>query len=218
MSANAERAADDPSAIAYLGELDLGASAVSVPVTNDAGLLQVSPTDGLTSLTQTPPAARAPAPSATTPPARGASLRLVPNDDLLAETLLELDAPGRRPRGWLCSSTPDVYSRELAGAAGRPRPRATDLRRCDFEEYRGDVEEIPDVARRLAEGRPDAVVYAGDRGPAAPAGCWPRSTRACRGCPCYATAGCWRAIRPPRSRRRPRRVRGARRRCRRDAS
>ena len=62
MSTNAHRAADDPSAIAYLGELDYGASAVSLPITNDAGLLQVSPGDGLTSLTQAAagPAARGP--------------------------------------------------------------------------------------------------------------------------------------------------------------
>ena len=33
------------------GELELGASAVSVPVTNEESILQVSPTDGLTSLT-----------------------------------------------------------------------------------------------------------------------------------------------------------------------
>ena len=36
VNANAERAADDPEAIAYLGELAYGASAVSVPITNHA--------------------------------------------------------------------------------------------------------------------------------------------------------------------------------------
>src|SRR5512132_1622053 len=51
VSANAKRAAADPTAVAYLGELDYGASAVSVPVTNEKGILQVSPGDGLASLT-----------------------------------------------------------------------------------------------------------------------------------------------------------------------
>ena len=59
VAANAQRAADDPTAMAYLGELDYGATAVSLPITNNAGLLQVSPSDGLTSLLQR--AARAPA-------------------------------------------------------------------------------------------------------------------------------------------------------------
>src|SRR4051812_18888865 len=54
---NARRAADDPTAIAYIGELDEGASAVSVPVTDDAGILQVSPGDGFTSLTRLEPGA-----------------------------------------------------------------------------------------------------------------------------------------------------------------
>ena len=68
VSENASRAAKDPRAIAYVGELNLGASAVSVPVTNKAGLLQVSPTDGLASLTEQPPALARPARSATSPP------------------------------------------------------------------------------------------------------------------------------------------------------
>src|SRR5690349_14637381 len=55
VEANAKRAAADPDAIAYIGELDEGASAISVPVTNDAGILQVSPFDGLTSLTRDEP-------------------------------------------------------------------------------------------------------------------------------------------------------------------
>jgi branched-chain amino acid transport system substrate-binding protein len=58
VSANAEQAADDETAIAYIGELDYGASAVSVPITNDAGILQVSPSDGLTSLTRSVPGRR----------------------------------------------------------------------------------------------------------------------------------------------------------------
>src|SRR5918997_2266754 len=90
VNANAERAADDPKAIAYVGELGYGASAVSVPVTNDARLLQVSPTDTLTSLTQTPIGRPRAGPDRYYPTGERSFARLVPNDDLLAETLLEL--------------------------------------------------------------------------------------------------------------------------------
>ena len=55
VNANADRAVEDPRAIAYLGELGFGGTAVSLPVTNAGSLLQVSPTDGLTSLTRVPP-------------------------------------------------------------------------------------------------------------------------------------------------------------------
>ena len=47
VNANADRAAEDPRSIAYLGELDLGASAISIPILNEARILQVSPEDGL---------------------------------------------------------------------------------------------------------------------------------------------------------------------------
>lgn len=51
-AANAKAAAQDPTTIAYLGDFNSGASAVSLPLTNAAGILQVSPASpyiGLTS-------------------------------------------------------------------------------------------------------------------------------------------------------------------------
>ena len=50
--ANARRATQDPRTIAYIGELDTGASAVSIPVLDQKGILQVSPADGLAGLTR----------------------------------------------------------------------------------------------------------------------------------------------------------------------
>lgn len=54
-SDNARTAIQDTSAIAYLGELDPGASADSMGITNDQDLLQVSPSDTAISLTQSSP-------------------------------------------------------------------------------------------------------------------------------------------------------------------
>lgn len=51
-AANAKAAAQDPTTIAYLGDLNSGATAISLPLTNAAGILQVSPASpygGLTS-------------------------------------------------------------------------------------------------------------------------------------------------------------------------
>ncbi len=42
-AANAKQAADDPSVIAYMGPYNSGAVMISLPVTNRAGMLQVSP-------------------------------------------------------------------------------------------------------------------------------------------------------------------------------
>jgi branched-chain amino acid transport system substrate-binding protein len=43
IAANARRAAEDSSAIAYIGELDSGATRTSLPITNEAGIIQVMP-------------------------------------------------------------------------------------------------------------------------------------------------------------------------------
>ncbi len=56
ISGNARTAIQDASTIAYLGELDAGVSADSIPITNDQDILQVSPTDTALEYTQATPA------------------------------------------------------------------------------------------------------------------------------------------------------------------
>jgi branched-chain amino acid transport system substrate-binding protein len=51
-SANARKAAQDASTIAYLGEFNSGASAISIPIINEAGILQVSPSNTYVGLTR----------------------------------------------------------------------------------------------------------------------------------------------------------------------
>ena len=55
LSDNARTAVQDASAIAYIGELVPGTSQDSVPITNELGLLQVSPADTAVYLTQSTP-------------------------------------------------------------------------------------------------------------------------------------------------------------------
>jgi branched-chain amino acid transport system substrate-binding protein len=163
VSANARRAADDDTAIAYIGELDYGGSAVSLPITNDAGILQVSPFDGLTSLTRTPPGLRRAGPERYYPGGERSFLRLTPNDLAQAETLLaQVRATGARRLAVVYDQ--GIYGRELA-AQTAARARRDGLEVVRSEEYRGRVEDIPDIARSLAESSPDAVVHAGVAGP-----------------------------------------------------
>ena len=162
VSENAHRAADDPSAIAYLGELDYGASAVSLPITNDAGLLQVSPGDGLTSLTQRPPGRPRAGPERYYPTHERSFVRVGPTDLREAEHLLErVRAAGAKSIAVVFDR--DIYGRELA-AQIFARARRYGLEAVTAEEYRGELEEVLDIARRLAEANPDAVIYAGVAG------------------------------------------------------
>jgi branched-chain amino acid transport system substrate-binding protein len=52
VSSNARKAVGDDSAVAYLGEFNSGASAVSIPIVNEAGILQVSPSNTYVGLTR----------------------------------------------------------------------------------------------------------------------------------------------------------------------
>jgi branched-chain amino acid transport system substrate-binding protein len=56
-SANARKVAQDDNAIAYIGEFNSGASAISIPITNEAGILHVSPSNTALGLTKGGPGA-----------------------------------------------------------------------------------------------------------------------------------------------------------------
>jgi branched-chain amino acid transport system substrate-binding protein len=56
-SANARRVAQDQSAVAYIGEFNSGASAVSIPILNEAGVAQISPANTAVGLTSDEPGA-----------------------------------------------------------------------------------------------------------------------------------------------------------------
>jgi branched-chain amino acid transport system substrate-binding protein len=157
---NARKAAEDDSTIAYLGELDTGGSAVSIPVTNEAGLLQVSPLDGLTTLTRDQPgAAVGTGPARLYPTGRRTFLRLVPVDWLQAKELVHW---AREEGAQRIAIVPDdqVFGRSLgqqvAVAAARAKVPVTDL-----VEPRDDPQTFEDFARKLAMKRPDAVIYTG---------------------------------------------------------
>jgi len=57
----------------------------------------------------------------------------------------------------------EIYGRELAGEIVA-RARRDGLEPVASEQYRGRPDEIPDIARGVAEARPDAVIHAGVAG------------------------------------------------------
>ena len=156
---NAERAADDLAAIAYLGELELGASAVSLPVTNEESILQVSPADGLTSLTlpQTGPGA---GPERFYPSGIRSFLRLVPPDSLQAGALAAL-ARRTGARRIALAHDAGVFGRQLAGAVEQAvTDRGLTVVAVEHVEPGPDDEALP-LAGRLAREEPQAVIYHG---------------------------------------------------------
>jgi branched-chain amino acid transport system substrate-binding protein len=97
-SANARRAAGDPSTIGYIGEVDSGASAVSIPLLNRAGIPQVGPTSTAVGLTTDGPGASPGEPEKYYPTSRRTFVRVVPNDAVQAavQMRVQVDAGCRR--------------------------------------------------------------------------------------------------------------------------
>ena len=81
-AANARRAALDPSTFAYIGELDSGATAVALPILNQAGVMLVTPSSTAVGLTHGGIGAGPGAPYQYYPSGRRSLVRLVPRDSL----------------------------------------------------------------------------------------------------------------------------------------
>jgi branched-chain amino acid transport system substrate-binding protein len=80
---NARRAAEDATAIGYIGDLDSGATRASLPITNQAEMVQVSPASTAVDLTRLPPVGNA-NPDRYQPGDRETFARVVPADDVQA--------------------------------------------------------------------------------------------------------------------------------------
>jgi ABC-type branched-subunit amino acid transport system substrate-binding protein len=163
VEANAERAADDPHAIAYVGEMDRGGSAVSVPRTNREGLLQVAPADGLTSLTRRPPGRPRAGPERYYPDKHRTFLRLVPTDLVVAREMVALAAPERRTRVAIVE-TADFAQHELGTVLEQELRRAGSPPVAGLA-VRDDPSAVPDTVQKVVASRPSAVLVAGDPGP-----------------------------------------------------
>lgn len=90
-TANARLAVQDQTTIGYIGELDSGASAVSIPVLNRAGIGQISPASTAVGLTSDAPGSAPGEPEKYYPTGARAFARVVPNDAIqtLAQVRLQ---------------------------------------------------------------------------------------------------------------------------------
>jgi branched-chain amino acid transport system substrate-binding protein len=88
---NARRAIQDPTTIGYIGELDSGASAVSIPLLNRAEIAQVSPASTGAGLTVSDAGAFPGEPAKYYPAGTRTFARVVPNDGVQAAALVELE-------------------------------------------------------------------------------------------------------------------------------
>jgi len=89
-TANAKLAAQDPSTIGYIGELNSGASAISIPILNRLGIPQISPASTAVGLTSGGVGAAPGEPEKYYPTGVRTYARIVPNDAVQALAQLKL--------------------------------------------------------------------------------------------------------------------------------
>lgn len=154
---NARQAVRDQNAIAYIGDRDSAATALSLPLTNEGHILQVSPSSTYDGLTRT--SRRQGEPERFYPSGERSFARVVPADHVQAAALVGyMRASGVRTVALLADR--EIYGGGLADgivrAARRQGVTVLDKGRIDARE--GD---LSGVAKDVAETGADAFMFAG---------------------------------------------------------
>jgi branched-chain amino acid transport system substrate-binding protein len=110
-AANARKAAQDDKSIAYIGDSNSGASAISIPILNEVPLAQVAPTNSAVGLTSDEPGASDGEPEKYYPTGERTYLRVVPKDSVQGAaiaTVMEEDG---------CENLAILHDEEVYGSA-----------------------------------------------------------------------------------------------------
>lgn len=155
----ARAAADDPAAIAFLGDLDAGATALSLPTTNEAGILQVSPGttyDGFTGGPGSIPGE----PDKYRPSGLASFGRIAPADSVQAIAIVDL-LQARGCRRLAVLSAPNAFDASFAELIADEAERAG-VRVVLSDQVRPDPESHADAAADVVEaGAACATLAAG---------------------------------------------------------
>jgi branched-chain amino acid transport system substrate-binding protein len=156
---NARLAARDRSSIAYIGEFNSGASAISIPVINEVLMAQISPTNTAIGLTRGGPGADAGEPDIYLPTGVRHFFRIAPNDRVQAAAL----AGAMRERG--CGRVALLHDGEVFGAGVaalvRRKARRLGLRVVHAGRIAVRSRHFRGLARRVRRRRPHCVAYSG---------------------------------------------------------
>jgi branched-chain amino acid transport system substrate-binding protein len=108
-ASNARRAAQNTPAIAYIGAFNSGATAVSLPILNEAGVPMISPSNTAVGLTRRGPGANPGEPDKYYPTGTRTYFRLTPND------VVQAGALAAAARDGACTAIALVTDREVYG-------------------------------------------------------------------------------------------------------
>lgn len=162
----ARQAAQDKTTIAYIGDFDSGATAISLPLINEANILQISPASGYVGLTRAGTDAGKGEPDRYYPSGVRTFARLMPADDVQARAVLGY-LRSLRVRRLALATDLDVFDSQVAElvasqarGAGIKVVAATQL---DLSPAAGGSHSTE--VSQLAAVRPDAVLVGAAPGP-----------------------------------------------------
>ncbi len=119
--ANARKVAQDDSAVAYIGEFNSGASAISIPLLNEVPIAQISPANTAVGLTSDEPGAEKGEPDKYYPTGSRHYMRIVPKDTIQGAALASLMKEDGCKAGYILNDK-EVYgaglARNIESAAG----------------------------------------------------------------------------------------------------
>jgi branched-chain amino acid transport system substrate-binding protein len=124
---NARKAASDPNTVYYMGEFNSGASEVSIPILNNAGIPQVSPANTYVGLTTNEPGSAPGEPDKYYPTGTRTYLRIVPRDSIQAAA----DLMAMKEAG--CSKVAVANDKEAYGAG------LADLLELEKDQFKVDI-------------------------------------------------------------------------------
>jgi branched-chain amino acid transport system substrate-binding protein len=156
---NASKAAQDARTIGYIGEFDSGASAISVPVTNEASIMQVSPAATAVGLTKLAPGTEKGEPDRFYPTGDRTFARVVPADDVEAAAAVSWAKEMGVRRVYLVDDR-SVEGRGVVEQFDKAADGKLEVVGRKGMDPRAD--DYADLTREIAGKRPDLIYFGGE--------------------------------------------------------
>lgn len=151
---NARIAVRDRTTVAFIGEMDSGASALSIPILNEAGVLQVSPTSGYSGLTRKDGVVQG-EPDKYYPSGKRTFGRVTPGDHVQAAAQVDVQRSAGCRSIYLLRDD-ELYGTGLAKAIQNASEKA-DLRVAGEDSFDPESEDFTSIAAKVADSAADCV-------------------------------------------------------------
>ncbi|MBA2347308.1 MAG: branched-chain amino acid ABC transporter substrate-binding protein, partial [Solirubrobacterales bacterium] len=159
VASNARKVAQDKSAVAYIGEFNSGASALSIPILNQVGIAQISPANTYVGLTTDEPGSEKGEPEKYQPTGKKTYARIVPRDTIQAQALVtQMQADGCQAVA--VANDKDTYGQGLARLF-EIKAKEAGLKITANEGIQKDSANFRSVAGKFKSAGSDCFLFAG---------------------------------------------------------